>query len=380
MEHLQSPVTAGLPATAPNFDSTVDTGAFALSLLRAMDAFPQNGVLATHSISLALQMLLWGTAGKTADELRSVLFSTADPLAHVPTVEPTEATLTSANRIFSDHHFPPKEKYRETIQKHLGATSETLDFSGSPEESARMINVWVEKATSGKIHRVLPLGAITSQTVLVLANAFYLSAKWEHSFDPIMTDPAPFHLLSGQTVEIPMMAQGEEHRHFADEEVTVVELAFRGGDLVMDVVLPNDPKRLRDSCPADIVQLRSWLSQLRPRKVNLWLPKFRLTPEPCLLKSALVRLGAARMFDPAQADLSNMFDVSAAVDDVAHQVDLTVNEKGLEVAAATAVYATLCMHEEPPVRVVVDRPFFFCVRHVPTNAILLLGHITDPRG
>jgi serpin B len=61
---------------------------------------------------------------------------------------------------------------------------------------------------------------------------------------------------------------------------------------------------------------------------------------------------------------------------------LTVDEAGLEGAAATAMMMTRLAAVGPPprpVRVRVDRPFLVLVRHRPSGALYFLARVTDPR-
>ena len=67
------------------------------------------------------------------------------------------------------------------------------------------------------------------------------------------------------------------------------------------------------------------------------------------------------------------------IDDVIHQANIDVDEKGTEAAAATAVVMRAgSAPADEPVTMRVDRPFLFALRDVPTGAVLFLGRVTDP--
>ncbi len=51
------------------------------------------------------------------------------------------------------------------------------------------INTWVEKTTNGKIKDLIPQGALTSLTRLVLTNAVYFKGTWEEVFRKDATRP-----------------------------------------------------------------------------------------------------------------------------------------------------------------------------------------------
>jgi serpin B len=68
--------------------------------------------------------------------------------------------------------------------------------------------------------------------------------------------------------------------------------------------------------------------------------------------------------------------------EVFHKTFLSLDEKGTEAAAATAVIVATpqVLVEKPrPVEVHVDRPFIFAIQHAPSGACLFLGRVTDPR-
>jgi serpin B len=96
------------------------------------------------------------------------------------------------------------------------------------------------------------------------------------------------------------------------------------------------------------------------------------------LPRLLEAMGMTDPFDPGAADFSGMTGsrglyISAAL----HKADITVDEKGTEAAAATAVVMAESAAPEPT-EVIADRPFLFAVAERETGAILFLGRVTDP--
>jgi len=122
------------------------------------------------------------------------------------------------------------------------------------------------------------------------------------------------------------------------------------------------------------------LAGLAPRQVSLALPRFRVT-SGFALRPVLAALGMPLPFSP-QADFSG---ITAArrlrIDEVAHQAYIDVNEEGTEAAAATAVImraSARFMDTEPPVELIVDRPFLFAITDAESGLPLFLGRVTDP--
>lgn len=70
------------------------------------------------------------------------------------------------------------------------------------------------------------------------------------------------------------------------------------------------------------------------------------------------------------------------MDDVIHSAVVVVDEEGTEAAAVTAVVmmrtAMPMVEEDPPVRVVLDRPFLFGVIDDATGTPMFTGSVVDP--
>jgi serpin B len=69
-------------------------------------------------------------------------------------------------------------------------------------------------------------------------------------------------------------------------------------------------------------------------------------------------------------------DAGLWISEVFHEAFVGVDEKGTEAAAATAVEV---VESIPPEwgTVRFDRPFLFCIRDRPTDAVLFLGRVAD---
>jgi serpin B len=103
----------------------------------------------------------------------------------------------------------------------------------------------VADQTHDLIQDLFAPAAITSDTALVLANAIYFKGSWEYAFDADLTKDSDFTLLSGDTVQVAMMSLlGEELAYTTIEGAQIVELPYRGGDLAMDLIVPDDPAGL----------------------------------------------------------------------------------------------------------------------------------------
>ncbi|HEX7602374.1 MAG TPA: serpin family protein, partial [Polyangiaceae bacterium] len=81
-------------------------------------------------------------------------------------------------------------------------------------------------------------------------------------------------------------------------------------------------------------------------------------------------------FNRDVADFSGMADKEPLyVSDVVHQAFVSVDEKGTEAAAATAVVMAGTGAPSKQVTLTLDKPFLFFVRDNATGAVLFLGRV-----
>jgi serpin B len=129
-------------------------------------------------------------------------------------------------------------------------------------------------------------------------------------------------------------------------------------------------------------------ASLRSQEVILYLPKFRLELPAMAPSRELQAHGMQSVFDPPPGSAN--FDRIAPrrpndylyISEIFHKTFLSLDEKGTEAAAATAVamVARSAVRERPkPIEVRVDHPFLFAIQHRASGACLFLGHVTDPR-
>jgi serpin B len=112
-------------------------------------------------------------------------------------------TLATANRLFGHTPAPFEAPFLALTRDQYGAPLERVDFA-QPEPARAHINRWVAQQTRDKIPELLPARSIDSLTRLVLVNALYLDARWQHPFEPGRTRPEAFHGPAGDA-QVPMM-------------------------------------------------------------------------------------------------------------------------------------------------------------------------------
>jgi serine protease inhibitor len=352
----------------------------ALALHRLVAADPNRGFAwSPYSVASALGVTAAGARGATLAELTAVL-GDLDPLAAalsagaaLPAAQ--DAKLAVANTLWADLRLPVSAGFLDAVKSWPGGSARTVDFAGDTPGARAAINDDVERTTRGLIKDLLQDGALSQDTAAVVVNALWLKVAWVASFSKAMTRARPFRAPSG-TRDVPTMTRTGTMPYAARDGWTLVSLPA-AGDVALDVLLPDG-----DLTDLEASTVDSLLAEARPTGVELELPRFRVTGQASL-RDALAGLGVRRLFDPGQADLSGITDGAEHVwvDDVLHKCVLTVDEEGLEGAAATAVVVVRMSAMSPsprPVPVHVDRPFLVLVRSRSTGALYFLARVTSP--
>jgi serpin B len=115
---------------------------------------------------------------------------------------------------------------------------------------------------------------------------------------------------------------------------------------------------------------------LNSQSVALTMPKFEYESE-FSLKETLIKMGMGSAF--ADADFSAMDGTrDLFISEVVHKAFVSVDEKGTEAAAATAVIIALRSALSTPVKMTVDRPFIYMIRDLKTGTILFVGRVFNP--
>ncbi len=381
-------VVRQLPAAvATDAPPVVDANTrFAIDLYGKLRRQPGNLFLSPFSISTALAMTYAGMGGETAKEAAAVLHFTGIENLH-PVYGALVASLDRgadlggyslevANSLWAQSGVPIRESFIATLRDHYAAGFDQVDFSGNSEAARRAINQWVAAKTADRIRDLFPPGTVNDNTRLVLANAIYFKGLWATQFKPERTQNGPFHVAPGQSVQVPLMHNSARFPHAVAEDVSILEMPYRGGDLSMIILLPERV----DGLPAleaslSVEKLAQWLEALGDTKLDVTLPRFRMTSEFDLIP-ALATMGMTSAFDCEEADLSAMTEAPDwCLQTVRHKAFVEVNEEGTEAAAATGVGVGVV---SVPPSFVADRPFLFLIRDKVTGSILFLGRVVDP--
>ena len=375
--------------------------AFGADMYQVLAENAADTVFSPASVASALRMALCGARGQTAAELACTLrLDGSDGLADVAIsglhllaprhnggqgggsgIEPGggSAAFRAPNTVWIQSGLPVRPDFTARLRE-AAATLADADFAGAPETGRALINRVIAEQTEGKITGLLPPGAVSQLTRLVLASALYLKAAWTQPFPQSATADAPFYPEGpgrpGLTV--PMMHLTAPQAYLRGDGYQAVLLPYRDIGLAMAVVLPDGPLRaLRAKVAA--AGLGGLLAGTARHQVTLSLPRFRLEAAFNLIPT-LQQLGLTEAFSD-HADFSGITQAEPLrIGAVAHKAYIDVDEHGTEAAAATAIIiqAMAAFRPPPPVTMVVDRPFLFAVVETATSLPVFLGQVSQP--
>ncbi|XP_063991147.1 uncharacterized protein LOC135169781 [Diachasmimorpha longicaudata] len=323
-----------------------------------------NVVCSPVSVSMTLSMAVFGAHGNTQNELQSVLQLSADSSAVSKNIRLLLDRLTNfenvklhlANKIFTASGFELKSEFKTITESSFRSDVQPVDFT-KLDESSRIINMWCEKETEGRIKDVVQPNDVQDAS-LILVNAIHFKGKWNDPFQTEDTTPQSFSISDTVSKQVPMMYTNTNFNYgdIPDLDAQYIELPYESKDesdaTSMYIILPAEVSGLKKVVEnlekVDFSQLNG------PRhRVMLSLPKFKLESK-LEVAEVLQKMGVKIAFTDA-ADFTGITDAPPLkVSKVIQKAFIEVNEEGTEAGAVSYMKLTpMCL----PPSIVVDRPF-----------------------
>ncbi len=354
-----------------------------------------NTVFSPYSITLAVALAAAGARGTTLSGMEQALtfplpqerlnpaFNKLDLLLATKTTGTVHSDgsvsprLNIVNAVWGQQDFPILPAYLDTVAVNYGAGLRLVDFINAPEDSRITINSWVENQTNERIVNLIPDGAITPDTRIVLTNAIWFKADWASPFRAESTSNRPFFNSNGSSSTVPLMHQTMVFPYAQSNGCQAVDLPYVDGNLSMLVLMPDAGTFDSFLSTLTPTRLDDITSQLTNTYIDLSLPKFTFNTAAGL-KTILSSLGMIDAFDPNNADFSGIDGLrDLSISSVVHQAFIGVDEKGTEAAAATAIIIGVTAAPPPALVVTIDHPFLFLVRDRQTGLILFMGKVVS---
>ncbi|VDM25280.1 unnamed protein product, partial [Toxocara canis] len=300
---------------------------FALKLLRESGPATSFAILSPFSVSIALAMAYAGADGKTKIEIGNTLAKGAtdeELINYFSTLmmdmsKPANGyKLLAANKLYLQENFELLQSFIDVINNKFGGQMQKVDFSKT-SETAKLINEWVEEKTNSKIKNLISADMLSAATSLALVNAVYFKGDWATKFDAKLTAKKQFHVTENNDREVEMMKVTHHFPYTEDENVQVLGLPYKNGDVFMYVFLPKKRFGLaeveRSIDGEKMLQLINFCE--KDNKIIVELPKFKLKSK-FELKTTLEQLGIRDAFT-SHANFSALSKRDLSISNVVHQ-------------------------------------------------------------
>lgn len=360
-----------------------------------------NLIVSPYSISTAFAILYAGAEEETASQLAGALhfqlapdqlheaFNALDHALQPPPIENAspqfppadELTLNVTNALWAQRGFSFQPSYLDVLGREYGIGVNFADFAVDAEGARREINTWIDQATAGRFRDALSPEAVNQAVRLILLNAIYFKADWSYPFDTNGTHDAPFTLVDGTQVTVPLMTRTlSQFSCVRGDRFRAIELEYGESRAATFVILMPDQghfQEIESALNADF--LRDVAAEVRFTNVApLHMPRFSFQTS-IDLTSVLTRMGAPALFDMNANFTGISPETPLFIDHAEHRAMISVDELGTEAAGFT-LSNMLNMYAlgECGSEVTIDHPFLFAIRHEATGAILFLGRVMNP--
>lgn len=342
---------------------------FSVSLLKNAYSGSGNHVTAPLTLYTALSMLYNGADGTTADQMRQVMGASPTfinerlgSLLRDMRTDTENSLLQTANSLWQIRH-SFSQKYLQTVVDAYDADVYAGKFSPG------QINEWVSENTHGRIPKIL---SDDSDADMYLITAQVLMSRWKSSGQK--TDLL-FNQADGSqvaTTGILLDKACYAYAYISEAHTTVVCPLEKAHMLI---IMPHEGNL------SDLIQGLQHEDLMNPSSrggtrystTEIILPEFSVSCSSSL-KTALSNMGMPEIFNQPKADFRKMgYEIGQLwVDEILTETTFSVSEKGIDAAAAAAVYLRV-LGGETPYRITIDHPFFYAVIDQKSQVPLYVG-------
>ncbi|XP_044228990.1 angiotensinogen [Thunnus albacares] len=247
-----------------------------------------------------------------------------------------------------------------------------VDFS-KPQEAEQLMNSFVDKTSDGKVKSIFK--DLNSSSNVVFLTFFNFQGNWRTAFQPEKTSLQEFHVDETTTVMTPLMTHTGQYHYLNDKvrRCTVVKLSLSKRSYML-LVLPHEGANLHDIESKLRTEVMSdWHRSLQEGLLELSLPKFSMSSVTDL-RDLLTNMDPeieAKLLG-SQAEFSQLSNTKPVT------IDKAINKVSFEMSEEGAELQDKIQEEGVPLKLSINRPFLFTVIEGDSNAILMLGKITNP--
>ncbi|XP_068183404.1 angiotensinogen [Antennarius striatus] len=274
---------------------------------------------------------------------------------------------------FIRHDALLSKDYYEGIQEFCDSSFvRGVDFS-KPEEAEELVRKFLGKTSDGKVKSSFK--DLKSNTDLLFLSSVNFKGNWQTAFRPEKTFLQEFYVDETTTVMAPLMTRTGRYEYLIDQtrKCTVVKLHLSTLSYLM-LVLPHERSKLRtieSRLLTDIIS--SWQRSFHEGLLELSVPKFSMSSVTDLREALMaVNPEIEEKLLGLDADFTRMSNINPFT------INKVFNEVTFEISGEPGEETEETEETGTPLKLTINRPFFFAVIERNTNAYLMLGKITNP--
>lgn len=221
----------------------------------------ENVIISPLSVASSIALLTQATNGTTYDEIKkslrlgsnkTVIASQFHELYSA--INRDNNAITTSNQIYVQEECEISKEFQQVATTKFMSGVERLDF-GQQNDSARMINQFIEEKTNKTVRNLIVPGMLNEETKMILVNTIHFSNNWLYPFDKECTYRGNFYVSENETVQVEYMCNmtipfilGPEanYQYLYDLDASAVELYFGNTQFTLVIILPNNRMGLSD--------------------------------------------------------------------------------------------------------------------------------------
>ena len=364
------------------------TGGFSFDFFReAMRLTEGNSAVSPSSMAIALAMVANGDSGESRDDVLRVLgfdpatadMSQLNDYCRIMLTELPKLDGRTVCRLANSFWHKPDLKVMKSFSDALANlySADEIPMNPNGEKGMRNINRWVDNYTGGMIQEFL--NKSLNNIDIFLINATYFKGKWTTEFAEESSSRGDFRNLDGSSSKATFMRADRRFSYAKTDRAQAISIPFGSGNFELTALLPSMEmgyeEFLRSVSYEEFKSLTEMMESNLPVHVALSFPKFQTETESDMtevmqglgLRDAVIR-GFSAMVEGQYAFITKILQA----------VNIKVDEKGVEAAAATGIGIETSPGPDmsEPVVLNFNRPFLYVIRETSTGTILFMGKVT----
>ncbi len=349
----------------------------------------KNHMFSPLSVKMALALVANGASGTTKEQILNTIcvddldtfneFS-KDLIEKYSQTENLKLSVANSIWINSDK---TDQKFSSVYEERMKAFYNADVKTTNNKDAVSQVNSWVNDKTNGKISKIINSPDFWASVV----NAIYFKAAWANEFHEAATKKDAFTSADGKESSIDFMNRRAWMPLYNSEGITILELPYKNrfakvssdgeyiGSDTYDSLDVSMYLMMGDAILNPEAELNSIINSDKLSSVytNLSMPKFKIEFETSL-NNILMNLGITDAFSQEKADFKNMFDMgNMFITEAIHKTYISVDEKGTEAAAVTAIGMAGSALPPEPIDIKFNKPFYFIIRDNNSAETLFMG-------